>query len=63
MRNASTAHKETNERLELLKAEGAYLLMALNSGRSAEHARLRMIDEKIKSLSGQLRPQRYVSSR
>ena len=63
MKNASTAHKETNERLELLKAEGAYLLMALNSGRSAEHARLRMIDEKIKSLSGQLRPQRYVSSR
>lgn len=63
MSNASTAHKETKERLELLKAEGAYLLMGLKSGRSAEQARLRMIDEKIKSLSGQLKPQRYASPR
>jgi len=63
MRDASIAHKETKERLELLKAEGAYLLMASKNEKSAEHARLRMIDEKIKSLSGQLKPHRYASSR
>ena len=53
MKKAS-AHQETIERLATLKAEGGHLLLTTKGDSPAAHARLRMIDAKIRSLSGQL---------
>lgn len=56
MKNAPKEDASTTERLEMLKAEIEHLLRS--SGTAVPQARLRMIEEKIKCLSGHLRQQK-----
>lgn len=62
MKNASAGNKETNERLEMLRAEAGHLLMTSKNHNSADQARLRMLDAKIKSLSGHWKLQKTTPS-
>lgn len=55
------ADRATRERVEMLKEEGAKLLMSIDTEHSPAIARLRVIDEKINVLLNPFMPRKTAS--